>query len=298
MRRSSVVRLVFGFGIAFGMVGSAKPPMPPGFFSAYNWRSGDPAFGGFSAIDVTEDGSGFIAVSDRGLITSGQFVRDEAQKIVAVKAGPVQHLRSETNHTFPEDWNDSEGLAVLSDGSFYVSFERNARILRYPSAEQLPTVLPGHPDFPTLNRNSSLEALAVDAQGAIYTLPEETDSLTTPFSVYRFQNNVWDQPFSLPRRGWFLASGADIGPDGKFYLLERQFRGLSGFASRVRRFSIGPNGVSDEETLFQSKVGQHDNLEGLAVWRDASGAIRLTMISDNNYFFLQRTEIIEYRIPD
>jgi hypothetical protein len=41
----------------------------------------------------------------------------------------------------------------------------------------------------------------------------------------------------------------------------------------------------------------HDNLEGIAVWRDAEGFIRLTMISDDNGRApFQRTEFVEYRV--
>ena len=140
--------------------------------------------------------------------------------------------------------------------------------------------------------------MAIAADGTLYTLPERSGILSTPFPIFRFKDDVWDQPFSLPRRGFFLAVGADIGPDGRLYLLEREFHGLSGFASRVRRFTIGQTALTDEETVMQSLPGQHDNLEGLSVWRDPQGALRLTMISDDNQIFLQRTEIVEYRVPD
>jgi hypothetical protein len=66
----------------------------------------------------------------------------------------------------------------------------------------------------------------------------------------------------------------------------------------VRRFTIGPQALTNEETLLQSAPGQHDNLEGISVWRDKAGSLRLTMISDDNLLFLQRTEIVEYRVPD
>ena len=36
--------------------------------------------------------------------------------------------------------------------------------------------------------------------------------------------------------------------------------------------------------------------DDLAVWRDANGAIRLTMIADDNFFWVQRTEVVEYRV--
>jgi len=91
---------------------------------------------------------------------------------------------------------------------------------------------------------------------------------------------------------------ADFGPDGRLYVLERQFRGLMGFASRVRRFRLGMDRLLAEETLLETAVGLHDNLEGLSVWRDAGGALRLTMIADDNFSFFQRTEIVEYRVAD
>lgn len=46
---------------------------------------------------------------------------------------------------------------------------------------------------------------------------------------------------------------------------------------------------------MQSELGRHDNLEGLSVWRDAQG-LRLTMVSDDNFMFFQRTEFVEYRV--
>lgn len=64
----------------------------------------------------------------------------------------------------------------------------------------------------------------------------------------------------------------------------------------MRRFTLGPNGVVAEETLLLTPVGRHGNLEGLAVWQDAEGAIRLTMVADNNFRAFQRSEIVEYRV--
>ncbi len=136
-----------------------------------------------------------------------------------------------------------------------------------------------------MQRNSSLEALAIDGNGWLYTLPERSGAEDAPFPVWRFRNGKWDQPFDLPRRGAFLPVGADFGPDGKIYMLERRFSGILGFASRVRRLTLGPDGVIDEQTVLESPTGRHDNLEGLAVWRDQAGAIRLTMISDDNFRF-------------
>jgi hypothetical protein len=51
------------------------------------------------------------------------------------------------------------------------------------------------------------------------------------------------------------------------------------------------------ETLFTTATGTHDNLEGLDVWSDSDG-LRATMIADDNFRFFQRTEIVDYRLPD
>jgi hypothetical protein len=92
--------------------------------------------------------------------------------------------------------------------------------------------------------------------------------------------------------------GADFVPDGGFYLLERQLASVFGFSSRVRRFRITGDTLTDEETLFETEAGRFDNLEGLAVWRGPDGDIRLTMISDDNFNFFQITEFVEYRIKE
>ena len=158
--------------------------------------------------------------------------------------------------------------------------------------------IPRPKEFNELQNNSSLETLAIDAEGTLYTLPERSGKLSRPFPVFRYRGGTWDQPFSIPRRPPYLPVGGDFGPDGKFYLLERHMSGIFGFQSRVRRFDLGPDGVSGEETLLESKTGTHDNLEGISVWRDQSGAIRMTLIADDNFKFFQTTEVVEYRVAD
>jgi hypothetical protein len=298
MSRRSVFGLTVGAAVLFGLVGSTSPPMPPGFLSAYHWQSDDPQFGGFSAIALDAWGNEFITVSDRGFYTSGQLIRDADDLISQVVVTPIRKLRDEDGSPLVVDASDSEGLAIAADGTAFVSFERWIRVARYAAISGPNVWLPTPPAFQTLLPNASLESLAIDVEGTLYTLPERPINGARSFPVYRFNHGVWDQPFAIPMRGFFLAVDADIGPDGKFYLLEREFHGFAGFASRVRRFTIGQTALTNEETLMQSLPGQHDNLEGLSVWRDAAGHLRLTMISDDNKVFLQRTEIVEYRVPD
>lgn len=279
---------------------SAGPPAPaPGdLISSFVWRGEDPRLGGVSAIELDATGIQFSALSDRGAWTQGRLIRDAEGRITGIDAPPFRLLKARGEEPLAASRADSEGLAIGADGAAYVSFERVARVLRYARldgpAENLPT--PGA--FDKMQANSSLEALAIDRRGWLYTLPERSGRESRPFPVYRFRNGAWDQPFAIPRRGSFLPVAADFGPDGRLYILERQFRGLMGFASRLRRFQITTTTISAEETVLETRSGLHDNLEGLSVWRDAAGDLRATMVSDDNFNFFQRTEIVEYRIPD
>ncbi|MDP4034488.1 MAG: esterase-like activity of phytase family protein [Pseudorhodobacter sp.] len=298
MRRRSFLAVIAATVLVLTLQGSASPPQPSGYIASFTWTSDAARFGGFSAIELTADGLHFTALSDHGGWTRGTLRRNASGRIIGVEAGPVRLLKGQGEAPLAPGRTDSEGLAIAPDGTVFISFEGPARVLRYArlggSAENLPV----HPDFRKMQSNSALEALAIDANGWLYTLPERSGRLTRPFPVYRFRDGAWDQPFSLPRSGSFLPVGADFGPDGRFYLLERQFRGLMGFASRVRRFEIGAGGLRNEELLMETRAGLHDNLEGLSVWRDAGGDIRLTMISDDNFNFFQRSEIVEYRVRD
>ncbi|MFC7705865.1 esterase-like activity of phytase family protein [Plastorhodobacter daqingensis] len=263
--------------------------------SSYNWPASDHGYGGFSGIALDADGRRFTAISDRGAILRGELLRGDDGQIRAIRSEPAQMLRGPDGAVLPKAAQDAEGLAINGDGRIFISFEGVHRVLRYDTFGGTATALPTHPDFAGFGPNKSLESLAVAADGTLYTLPEEPVG-PQGFPVYRFRNGSWEQPFHIAQMDGFLAVEATFGPDGRFYLLERDFRLFGGFTSRVRRFEISDSGIDTGETLFQSRRGQHDNLEGLSVWRDPAGAIRLTLISDDNFLPVQRTEIVEYRL--
>lgn len=279
--------------------GSAADRMPAGYLGSFVWQSSDPALGGLSGIELSADGTAFVVLSDRGGWARGRLQRDAQGRLIGVEAGPVTLLRGRGAAPLARGRGDSEGLAIARDGTAYVSFEGRgmARVLRYADLAGPAANLPSPPEFAALPTNGALEALAIGPDGALYTMPEGGGTETTPIPVWRYRKGQWDQPFALPRLGDFLPVGADFGPDGRLYLLERQFHGILGFASRVRRFALHGNAVDAGEVLLQTRPGQHDNLEGIAVWRDAAGAIRLTMVADDNFRFFQATQIVEYRLP-
>lgn len=283
--------LSLGCGLAVGEATEAQR------WTRFVWRSDDPRHGGYSGLDLAEDGLAFVTLSDRGWLVQGTLVRKDG-RITGVTGLRTSRLQMPDGSDMPKHLADSEGLTFRRDGGLAISFEsRKPRVSLYDGLGTPARDLPRPQAFYHMQFNASLEALAEGPDGALYTLPERSGGLHLPFPVYRYKDGSWDQPFEIERRGEHLPVGADFGPDGKLYLLERQFAGLLGFSSRVRRFTLGPAGLEREETLLETPLGRHDNLEGIAVWRDSGGQMRITMISDDNFRFYQTTEIVEYPVP-
>jgi len=267
------------------------------FLFAHDWDRAEPWFGGFSALEMAPDGQSATLLSDRATMVRVRLSRDAQGRIVAVT--PVGHWRPRSSAAVPLTGRiaDSEGLAIGPDGALNISFEGVHRVARYDRPDAPARVLNGPGVFRGLPGNGSLEALAVDARGRLYTLPEDARDAQGRIPVYRREAGRWRVAFTLPARGRFLPVGADIGPDGRLYVLERAFS-ILGFRSRLRRWTLTGDGVTGEETLLSTATGSHDNLEGVSVWRDAAGALRATMVSDDNFLSLQRTELVEYRLPE
>jgi hypothetical protein len=297
MPRRSRLAVALGLALLSGFQGSAEPSPPEGYFGSYVWRVAEKAFGGLSAVEMVEDGQSFVVLGDKSMFLRGTLRRDGAGRVVEVIAGPILPLRAEsTGEPLVGRRADSEGLAIGPDGQAFVSFENRSRVASLDLETGLTRDLDPHPDFASLPRNGALEALAIGPDLRLYTIPE--DPLGGQIPLYRWDNGVWDDKLSVPRRGHFLPVAADVGPDGRIYILERDFRALGGFSSRLRRFDLGADGLTGEAILLETPFSMHDNLEGLSVWRDDQGVLHATMISDDNFIFVQQTQIVEYRLLD
>ena len=269
------------------------------FISATNWsepRARD-RFGGLSGIEILGNGAKFLAISDQGTIWTGDLARIDGT-ITAIENTQFAALKDSKGNDLTKWLVDAEGLAVGPRGEHYISFEATHRVSRFAKPGATAELLPSHPDFKTLQNNSGLEALAIDAKGHLYTLPERSGKVDRPFPVYRFDGRKWSTAFTVPRRAPYLPVGADFGPDGRFYLLERHFSGILGFQARVRRFTTKGNALVNEELILETSLGTHGNLEGISVWRTPEGALRMTMIADDNFKSFLPTEIVEYAVTE
>jgi hypothetical protein len=293
MRRRSVLALIAGAALtpALALDGAEGR----GFHGSARWGVSDTRLGGVSGIHVHADGLRFLALSDRGRLIAGRFSRDASGRVSEVTVEAIHPLRGPDGKPLAPEDADSEGIAVDGKGRIFVSFEglRAARVLAYDHPDGPATPLPRAPEFPGLRLNKALESLAIDRAGRLHTLPEDPRGDTFP--LFRLESDRWRIIARLPRLDRFLPVAADFGPDGRFYLLERDFLLPAGFSTRLRRFH--PDDWTRPETLIQTRAGRFGNLEGLSVTPTPDGQIRVTMVSDDNFLPVQRAEIVEYLLP-
>lgn len=264
------------------------------FRGRFVWTHSSPNFGGFSGVHVAENGLDFWALSDRGTLWQGRFLRGTDDRITGIDVAQIHVLKDTDAAPLPLRRADAEGIAMGRDGTIFIAFEggTQARVAAYATASGAARDLPLHSDFRTFPANQSLEALAIDPGGRLHTLPEAPQEGS--FAVFRLDGGEWSVIGHVPQRGNFMVVGADFGPDGNFYLLEREFRHAF-FSTRISR--IRPGNWAYPQILLQTQRGQFDNHEGLSVTRTPDGRIRATLISDDNFKWFQRTEILEFHLP-
>lgn len=256
-------------------------------------------FGGLSGVEFSDDGSRFTALSDSAVLFSGEVDRNGKGGISALHLDErARFLHWPNGENLKDPTDDSEGLAISPDGRVFISFELHDRVAEIATDGTVIADLPRPRDFDGFEYNAGLEGLALAPDGTLYTMPEGDGGGVRSFPVFRYRDGHWDVAFRLPEDHTWRPVGADFGPDGRLFIVERDYWGLLGFMTRIRRITFDDTGVIADEVLFESRAGQLGNLEGLSAWQDGEGATRLTLVSDNNFLPLLSGAFADFRVTD
>jgi hypothetical protein len=266
-------------------------------------------FGGISAIRMAADGARFIAVTDKGRWLRGQITYDGTRPNGITDAEMAPVLGQDGKPLSARGWYDTESIAE-NGGIVWLGIERVNRIVRFDIgrhgllARGEPIAVP--PGIQRLPHNKGLECLThvprgLPLAGTLIAISErglDRDNNIQGFLI----GGTSAGDFSVKRIGDFDVSDCAVTPDGDLLLLERSFSRLAGVGMRIRRVplaSVKPGTTIDGPALSTADMGfQIDNMEGISVHRAADGALVLTLISDDNFAFFQRTLLLQFTLTD
>lgn len=250
--------------------------------------STDSRFGGLSALVKTPDG--YLSVSDRGVLFS--FVGDgfERAQLTALREEQGDALGGSRRE-------DSESLALASDGSVYVSFERDHRIVRYGRDGQVrDTVVTFPKGEAALVHNDGIEAIEFLQDGTLLMVAEGQASAASTAAWLMKEGEK--TRFDLPLKDGFRPTGVVRVPDSdRFILLERYYKPLLGVGTRLSYLNVSADSLTRGALLAElAPPTPIDNYEGITAHKDAQGRLIVTLLSDDNFSLLQRTLLVRFLV--
>ncbi|MFK7791588.1 MAG: esterase-like activity of phytase family protein [Devosiaceae bacterium] len=204
---------------------------------------------------------------------------------------------------------DAEGLALHNGPNgleALVIAERNQPVRAYDLSSGAPSGAARHiygEDTPLPHgRADGLEAIVEMTEGPLVgqTLVFLEDEVRPPSrpNAARILPDGTVVPFEIRRLDDFSITGAAMLPGGDVVIVERFFTWDEGVAMRIRHLPASDilAGAVEGSLLLEADGGTIiDNMEGIAVSDHANGPI-LTIISDNNGNFFQRTVLLRFQI--
>ena len=251
-------------------------------------------YGGFSGLVIQDKGSEALILTDKSFFFVLKLQRNDDDILTGysvIRKGRI--LSSKGEHLNGRN-TDSESIVIDEIDNYYISFESNHRIMMHTRVEGKGVFIPKHPMFRKLSVNKGIEALAIDNEDRLIAIPEKPPLGMSDIPIFRLQNNKWEIVKYVKIKDDFLVTDAEFLPQGLLLILERKFSWTQGFKTRFRLISLDNFGNKKPITVFTSTANQFDNLEGMALWKDKNGEIRILTVSDDNFHPLQQSEIREF----
>ena len=280
--------------------------------------SRDPAFQSLSGLVGHDHGRELISLSDEGDWIAFRLETDAAGRPETVSNVRIAPLRAADGGAFGHKWErDAESLTLRptqGGGELLVGLEGHHRVLAYrfdgdpATAFDAPgRLVPAIPrDIAQLRSNRGLEGLAAapagsPLAGALLLLAEEPRPGEADQPVW-IVGGPRPGLFHLARRDRFAVTDAAFLPNGDLLVLQRRFGLRVGLGMRLLRISadeIRPGRTVVGRLLLEADWGwEIDNMEGLAVDTAPDGQTILTLVSDDNGNWFQRTVLLRFRLVE
>lgn len=265
-------------------------------------RNGDPAFGGFSAMQV--QGDRFTLLSDAGNIVQFRMGPDWMPRDVRfgdLPAGPGSPAYKMNR--------DSESMALdPATGKFWVGFERHNAIWRYDPGFSRGEASAKPPIMRDWSENGGAESMVRLRDGRFVVISETTrpdkGRRRAERVVAIFPGDPTDpagkvQELSYVPPAHYDPSDAVELPDGRLLVLNRRITLRDLFTAKltlidIRGAKAGTVLRGTEIATFAAPV-QHDNFECLAITREGAATI-LWVASDDNQEWWEQSLLLKFRL--
>jgi hypothetical protein len=269
----------------------------------YSLTADDPRFGGWSDLEISDDGTRLTSISDRGFWFDATVEHDAQSGIAQLTDARLGYLLNLSGYRQPGIRGDAEGLSRTPEGGFLVSYERRHRIWYYPPAEPpfsiLPKAVPMPAEAAKMPENGGIEALVRLPGGRILAISEELLTEDGANIGWLGDGRSWSR-VSYVAGPDFKPTGAARLPDGDILILERRFSRMTVPGTRIVRV---PGSAIQAGARLQGEELAHiqppltfDNFEGITARIGPHGEVLIYVISDDNYFFLQRTLLLVFEL--
>jgi hypothetical protein len=270
------------------------------FLNAWELRSDNEDFGGFSALAALPDGR-FVGVSDAGTLIGFGLNSDDRTDRPFISPLPD----SQGTEIDYQD-RDSEGVAHDPDsGQFWVSYEAKHAIRRFSSSFARSTGIVRPREMQGWPSNKGAESIIRLTDGRFIVISESLEDDKTHqallFSGDPVEAGTDIAQFSYhPPAGYRVTDGVQL-PDGRLMILNRWVGLPNGFAAKLAL--VDPAHIGKGETVRGRVIATLaspllvDNMEGIAV-TERDGSVIIWLISDNNFNVFQRTLLMKLRLAE
>ena len=269
------------------------------FEGAWQLDSRNENFGGISGLTLLPEGR-FVGISDAGTLI-GFGLSNNAQ----IDRPFIAPLPGSTGPDLDYKDRDSEGIAHdAHSGQFWVSYEANHAIRRFSRSFSRVSGIARPAEMQEWPENRGAEALIRLRDGRFIVIAESVDDGTHHALLFSGdpveKGSVVSRFTYRPPAGYRVTDGVQLA-DGRLALIHRSIGLPDGFAAKIGLLqpSLIAKGKIVESRIIATLTSPLlvDNLEGIAA-EEKGGNTYIWLISDNNFFVLQRTILMKFRLAE